>query len=192
MTYTQFVDKYLFMEDCEVAADFTIVLGITLWHRPLMRALELYESGLSGTLILSGGHNAKLSASEASQMYNHAVSLGVDREKMICDLKSTNTRENFENSFSLISKATPAKRLSINVVAINYHMRRALLTAQDVLPKDTRIGKASYPSIHFSRSDWSKSERGIRDVMCELEKIRRYFPAEFPSKMRSIPGNSGS
>lgn len=192
MTHSQFVDDYMFIEDCEVAADFTIVLGITLWHRPLMRALELYERGLSGTLILSGGHNAKLSASEASQMYNHAVSMGVDRAKMLCEVNSTNTRENFENSFRLISKATAGKRLAINVVAINYHMRRALLTAQNVLPKNTRIGAASYPSIYFSRNDWSQSERGIRDVMCELEKIGRYFPAEFPSEMLSMLGNNGS
>ncbi len=92
-------------------------------------------------------------------MYNHAVSLGVDREKILCDFKSTNTRENFENSLDLILRSTATTDL-----AINYHMRRALLTAQHVLPKDTRIGVARYPSIHFSKDEWRQSERGTTDV----------------------------
>ncbi len=41
MAYAQLIDDYLFMKDCEIEADFTVVLGMTLWRRPLMRALEL-------------------------------------------------------------------------------------------------------------------------------------------------------
>ncbi len=41
MAYAQLIDNYLFMKDCEIEADFTVVLGMTLWRRPLMRALEL-------------------------------------------------------------------------------------------------------------------------------------------------------
>jgi uncharacterized SAM-binding protein YcdF (DUF218 family) len=186
MMDTQAIDSYLFVEDREIEADFTIVLGITLWHRPLARALKLYKSGVSGTLILSGGHNAKLSTSEASEMYARAILWGVDDKKILCDRLSTNTHENFLNSFNLISGATGSRHLAINIVAINYHMRRALLTARKVLPEGTLIGTASYPSVFFSDKNWHQCERGRKDVSCELEKIRRYFPAQFPAEMLSF------
>jgi len=180
----------MFPEDQEISADFTIVLGMTLWRRPLTRAFELYRRGLSGRLIFSGGYNPKISGREACKMIGEAKAIGLDSDSIFCECDSSHTRENFENSLCIINNVILDTniKLSVNIVAIAYHIRRAMMTARSVFPEGTRFGTASYPSIHYANALWHESERGRVDVSSELAKIDRYFPGNLPANVPSCLG----
>lgn len=183
------ITEFLFLEDREVEADFTIVLGMTGWSRPLSRALDLYGQGKSGKLIFSGGWNPALQAREAELMAGGARERGVGTDHILCESHSRNTRENFTNSLRIIEETWDRAALSINIVAIEFHIRRALMTAGDVFPSNTMIGIAGYPSKFYTRAEWSSTERGRRDVTAELTKIERYFPGRVPASItRELEG----
>lgn len=168
---------YIFVPDRILKADTTIVLGMSLWQRPLERALDLHRQGLSGRLILCGGHNPKIRAAEALEMYKAAKSFGIPDSDMLVDPDSRNTAENFYNAAALMkASGIDATRSGVNVVAIHFHIRRALLTAQQTLGNDVQLGIATYPSIHYTHLNWHKTVAGRRNVFDEIEKIARYFP----------------
>lgn len=171
---------FLFLEDCEIKSDFTVVLGMTKWERPLARAVSLFNKLLAGTIIFSGGWNAELQRSEAELMAAEAEALGVPRSQFCYDPDSHNTFENFTNSLALIRQTRSVELLSINIVAIGFHTRRALLTAQAVFPPSTSFGIAGYPSVHYANKEWFRTERGKNDVAAEIAKIQRYFPGAVP------------
>jgi uncharacterized SAM-binding protein YcdF (DUF218 family) len=174
------VTDFLFLEDCEIKSDFTVVLGMTLWRRPLARAVFLANKLQAGMFIFSGGWNAELRRNEAELMAAEAEALGVPRTHFCCEPNSRNTLENFTNSLAMIRQTPSAEPLSINIVAIGFHTRRALLTAQAVFPPSTSFGIAGYPSVHYGNKDWFRTERGKSDVAAEVSKIQRYFPGAVP------------
>lgn len=168
---------FIFIPDNVLKADATIVLGMSLWHRPLARALDLYRQGLCGRLVLCGGYNQKIKAVEALEMYREARSTGIPDSDILVDSDSRNTAENFSNAASLIkANGIEADQSVVNVVAIHFHIRRALLTAQEIFGNDIQFGAATYPSVHYSSRTWHETETGRRNVFDEIEKIARYFP----------------
>ncbi|RFC31653.1 MAG: DUF218 domain-containing protein [Candidatus Nitrotoga sp. SPKER] len=172
-TLTQFI----FVPDNVLQADATIVLGMSLWERPLARAIELYRQGLAGKLVLCGGYNLKIDAIEALQMYRKAKSIGIPNSDMLVDPDSSNTAENFSTAALLLqANNIEITRSVVNIVSIHFHSRRALLTAQQVFGKDIQFGIATYPSVHYTSKTWYETETGHRNVCDEIEKITRYFP----------------
>ena len=51
----ELVTRLLFLPDNPVAADATLVLGMSLWQSPLKAAVRLFRGGSAGTLVFSGG-----------------------------------------------------------------------------------------------------------------------------------------
>ena len=182
------LSDFLFLSDAPVDAEVTIVLGMTLWRRPLSRALELHRNGQAGRLLLTGGYNAAIDRVEALAMRDAALAAGVSARDLLVDPRARHTGENFVNCRSLIEAHLPPNpgRRSINVVAIGFHMRRALLTAGQVLGPGPRIGTASYPSVHHTPNDWHLTVRGRADVLGEIRKIARYFPDAVPAGIRRV------
>ena len=174
------VTDFLFLEDCEIKSDFTVVLGMTRWQRPLARAVSLANKLQAGMFVFSGGWNAELRRNEAELMAAEAEALGVPRSQFSCEPDSRNTYENFTNSLAVIRQTRSVESLSINIVAIGFHTRRALLTAQAVFPPGTSFGIAGYPSVHYGHKEWFRTERGRSDVAAEIAKIQRYFPGAVP------------
>lgn len=173
---TDFITKCLFVADAPVEADIAIVLGNTIWTLPAAKAVELYRSGRVTRLLFTGGPNRKLDDREANKMARFALDAGVPAAAILVEPEATNTEHNFVFARQVIETefggAVPA---SVLVVAIHFHIRRAILAARRHLPPDTKIGWVTYPSIHYEATDWSASDKGRSDVMSEIDKIGRYY-----------------
>lgn len=168
---------FLYIKDSELKADATIVLGMTLWQRPLERALMLHRKGLAGRLIFTGGYNKNIGQTEAEAMANAA---NLPEDVFWVEREATNTRENFMRCYDLLKAHGVSEAAKVNIVAISFHMRRALITAQDIFPEGFTFGTASYPSIHYADDEWHLSERGRQDVQAELAKLASYYPGCVP------------
>ena len=168
---------YMFVPDKILKADATLVLGTSLWERPLLRALKLYEQDVAGILVFSGGFNPKIGGAEALAMQARWVSLGLPAERVLLDSASTNTRENMINSKELLAtNGLLFSGMKINIVSINYHMRRAIETFKDVFGDEFLVGVANYPSKYCDRASWFQNEHGQKLILAEALKIRRYLP----------------
>ncbi len=171
------ITEYMFVPDDVLDADATIVLGMTLWHRPLQKATELHRAGVAGTLVLSGGYNPKISAVEALEMRKLWVERGYPEQRLLIDAHAGNTRENMENSRSLLLKHGMLRSgMRINIISINYHMRRAVETFREVFGPGVHLGIANYPSMHCDPLAWFANGQGRDLVIGEALKIRKYFP----------------
>lgn len=171
------VDKItaaLFLNDRVLDSDVGIVLGVTAWQRASARAVELYRSGRVRQLAFTGGPNSVLGESEAGLMADFAIDAGVPRPAVLVEPRARNTAENFAFSRALV-EANGKKLDSIMLVAIGYHLRRALIAAREHLPETIEIGWVTYPSLKYSAQNWHQSEAGRRDVASELDKIQTYY-----------------
>jgi uncharacterized SAM-binding protein YcdF (DUF218 family) len=171
----------VFVADRIFAADVAVVCGITTWNRPVEQAIELYRSGAAKRLLFTGGYNRKIDAIEAVSMADAAAHAGIPASAILIEDQATNTSENLAFSRRLLETAGGLNTVaSVLLVAIEYHMRRVLMTAERMLPARIALGTAAYPSVFYTSADWHGSERGRRDVASEIEKIRLYLDPAWP------------
>jgi len=171
------ITDYMFLPDCPVAADATIVLGQTLWHRPFQKSVEIYKAGAAGKIIFTGGFNPKLGSCEALRMRRTWGKLGYSANDVLTDIAATNTLENMQNARALMSGDLLLKDCkAINIITINYHMRRAVETLKHVFADASiQIGIVNYPSRYCGPDTWFADQTGRTLVMSELAKIRKYL-----------------
>jgi hypothetical protein len=168
---------YMFLPDTELHADCTIVLGMTLFHRPVSRVVELHDRGMTGVIVFSGGYNHRLQSLEADQMLALWRRLGRPDAAVEIEAESTNTRENMVGVKNLLEQRGLLPEIrSINIVTISYHMRRALETFRDIFGEALAVGTASYPSQYCPPQGWADDIRGRDLVLAEYGKIHRYLP----------------
>lgn len=181
------ITDFMFVPEVPLPADATIVFGMTLWHRPIEKAVSMYREGRAGRLVLTGGHNPAIGAVEAIEMWRKARELGVPDSDLLLEPKATNTRENIVNTHALLrSDGQSPQALRINLVTINYHVKRVLLTFDDVCGAGHRLGVASYPSRYCPPDAWFRTEQGRRNVLGELAKIAAYLPDRVPEPLRQV------
>ena len=109
-------------------------------------------------------------------MADAAVGAGIPASAILIEDQATNTSENLAFARRLLEKAGGLDKVtSVLLVAIEYHMRRVLMTAERMMPDRIALGTAAYPSAFYTSADWHGSERGRRDVASEIEKIRLYL-----------------
>lgn len=179
--------EYFFFNQPTVHADYTIVLGMNLWQRPASAAVELYHQGMSGKLILCGGHNNKIGQPEAAAIHEFTLAHGVPSENLLVDTTSLNTYENISNALALLrANAFNTHNITLNIISIHFHARRALLTAEQLFSGAKRMNAVTYPSIHYQASDWYESETGIINVFSELNKLIEYFPEKIPASILEL------
>lgn len=179
------ITELIFVQDNPVQADFTIVLGMSLWRNPLEAAIRLFHAGKAGRLVFTGGYNGQIGRPEADAMAEEAVARGIPAQMVMCENRARNTRENVELSWNMI-KAQQTPVSAVNIIAIHYHAPRAVRTARAALPDTVRLGHASYPSAYFSPVDWHACERGRQDVFSELAKLHAYHPEAVPAGLRGL------
>lgn len=118
--------------------DYVIVLGAGLRHgrtvSPLLAArvdrakkfrdLQLQKTGRAPVLVMSGGQGADEKVPEAQAMMEYAVSLGVPRDQILMEDRSTTTLENmrFSKQIVLDHHLDPAKGV---FATSDYHTYRA-------------------------------------------------------------------
>jgi len=172
----QSIGKDVFVPDRVFPAEIAIVFGMTTWRRPVARAVQLYQAGLAKRLLFTGGFNARIGAVEASEMAREALACGVPAADILIEDRAANTSENLALARDCIEGSLGLQSVAaVLLVAIHYHMRRVLMTAERTLPPGIALGTAAYPSIHYTDQDWHLSARGRRDVASEIEKIRLYL-----------------
>ena len=172
-----------FVPDNIFPADLAIVFGMTTWHRPVECAVNLYRAGTVRRLLFTGGFNRRIAAVEASEMAREALRSGVPAAAILVEDRASNTAENLIFSRRLIEKTVGLGAIgSILLVAISFHMRRVLMSAQRTFPPQIALGTASYPSVAYSDRDWFRSERGRRDVASEIQKIQFYLDPAWPDE----------
>lgn len=118
-------------------ADAAIVLGAGVWRErpsPVLRerinhAVALYEQGVVGRLIFTGGIGRNDVSSEAAVAARYAQERGVPAAVILLEETSTNTYENLVNAADV---AEAAGLESFLIVSTPFHMKRALALAGDV------------------------------------------------------------
>jgi len=179
--------EFFFFNQPTVHADYSIVLGMNLWQRPISTAIALYHQGISGKLILCGGFNATIQQEEATAMQQFAIENGIPTQDLMLDKTSLNTYENIANAFSLLKMHQgDVDDISLNIISIHFHARRALFTAEQLFPNARLISAVTYPSIHYTAFNWHQSETGIMNVFSELDKLIRYFPDNIPESLSEL------
>ena len=169
--------EYMFVPDNILKANVTIVLGQTLWKRPLEKAAELYQAKLAGTLVFTGGYNKKIGGFEALEMENSwANRFGLPLDNVLIESTSTNTMENMSNTKLLLEElGLLGGCLNINIVTINYHMRRAIETCRVVFGSAHYVGAVNYPSQYCDSKSWYQNSQGEKLILTESDKIRKYL-----------------
>ncbi|MBR7800330.1 YdcF family protein [Undibacterium fentianense] len=181
------VNRFMFVPSQVLNADATIVFGMSLWQRPAQMASNLYHRSTSGKLVLSGGYNHKIDMHEANAMYQVLLAADVPKQDILLDLEARNTRENIQNAKRILEDSEMYKSdLILNIVAINFHVRRILLTLEEEFGRDISVGIASYPSIYCAPETWHVSEQGQANMLGELNKIRRYVRSDLPKMLAEI------
>lgn len=150
-----------------------IVMGTNIPKRPAAHALELYRRHPQ-TMVLTGGWNSKLQATEAQLMYEYLTKAGVSESHLLPESEAKHTQDNLKFSLALLNKFDLLSD-SIQIVTINYHSRRALLCAQEIAPEIT-WGIQPYSSVHFTHPAWHQNSHACHLILSELTKIATYIP----------------
>jgi uncharacterized SAM-binding protein YcdF (DUF218 family) len=142
-------------------ADCIIVLG-SHDTRVAERGAEVFLAGWAPLLVFSGHLGALTSAmwsrSEAEVFAEIAVDLGVPRDRILLESRSTNTGENVDFSRRLLAERdlTPRKAIAVQKP---YMERRTLATFQqrwpelEVVVTSPRIAFDAYPTADIRKDD---------------------------------------
>ncbi|MBQ9540749.1 YdcF family protein [Ruminococcus sp.] len=161
------------------AADLIMVLGSRkACEYRVPEAVRLYKSGRAPMMLFSGGKVQKTALGEIAEwlsMETAAISLGVSERDILLEKCSMNTAENFSCSENLLRKVLPDGGRII-LVTTAYHMRRALLTAEKILPQYEFIS-CPVQKGSATKENWYKTDKGRRTVLDEWGKLRYYIRA---------------
>ena len=128
---------YIYAEmDEKRAADTAIILGAAadesgpspVYPEGINHAIELYNDGYVGKLIMTGGTGEGNTHSDAYIAKQYAVSQGIPDGDILTEDTSTITQENLENSKLIMDENGFDTAI---IVSDPLHMRRAMLLARD-------------------------------------------------------------
>lgn len=122
------------LKSTDAAAENVLVLGQALengiptadLHHRLNTAEDYLRAHPESRLILTGGNPDPDGHTEADVMHSLLTIRGIPENRMIEEDKAATTEENFRNAAQLIDPSEPAI-----LVTSNYHMHRAMMTAED-------------------------------------------------------------
>ena len=175
----QEITDYIFLDDGEQKGDIAFVFGTWNSHKEsVQKAADIYKKGLVPKIILSGGFNEQYEVVEADEMLKELITLGIPRECVLIENRSTNTLENVLFSIETIEEKMGLKNIkSIVAIVKNYHARRALMTLKKHLPETIKLFSAPYFSAHyaFTKNNWFETDAGKEKVLEEVRKIDSYL-----------------
>lgn len=104
-------------------------------------ACKYLRKNKKAVAVLSGGKGEGENISEAECMYDLMIQMGIDKERLYIEDKSTNTNENIEYSLEIIKKNNLSE--SIAIATSDYHLKRATMIAEKNGIKDAKRISAS-------------------------------------------------
>lgn len=155
--------NYLHLGEKIEKCDCILGLGCYDLHIP-EKCVQLYKEGYADLIIFTGGLGK--STSEAETFRDIAINLGVPKEKILVENKSTNTGDNFRFTKKLIAE----QNLSIHsflIVQKPYMERRAYAAFKAILPDEKCV--VTSPDISFE--DYFKEYEKINGNTKELLSI---------------------
>ncbi len=135
----------------------------------LKQAVDLYRSGFAPALILSSGY--VYSFKEAEVMRALAIDQGVPADRIVLELRATNTRENVTYTTEILRARNWR---TILLVSSPYHMRRADLVWQNLAP-DVAVIPVPPPQAQFYDHTIGASVEQVRGILQEYAAIAVYW-----------------
>lgn len=114
-------------------ADYAIVLGANvktdgtasrIMRQRLKAAVEFMEKNPQAMVILSWGKGTDEPTTEASCMYKTIVDMGADRDRLLLEENSFDTRDNLMFSWDIIESRGGTEK-AVAVITSEFHQRRA-------------------------------------------------------------------
>jgi uncharacterized SAM-binding protein YcdF (DUF218 family) len=157
-------------------ADLIFVFG-TRFPEPAYRAVELFKSGISDLIVLTGGINRINGVNEAQAHQTILREGGVPKNCMICETESTNTLENVTFALPRINQRLNITKFThILIVAKWMNSRRALMTLKRHLPAGIQYSVTTYEVEEVGRSNWHLlDEKRVHSVLKNWERIPVYL-----------------
>jgi uncharacterized SAM-binding protein YcdF (DUF218 family) len=145
------------------------------------RAAEVFLQGWAPLLIFSGGLGGITrqfwTEPEADLFANRATALGVDRDSILIENRSTNTGENVLFTKRLLAERGLDPR-SFILIQKPYMERRAYATFRKVWPEKSVIVTSPRASLDDYLRHYANDALSIDDVICimvgDLQRIRLY------------------
>lgn len=166
------------VEDTGEQADCIIVLGsrkATKYRVPV--AVKAYQSGRADRIMFCGGALRDFPGeenTEAEQMYQKALELGVPGEHIILENTSKNTIENFLCAMVELQRAFWLNRVNkVLLVTTTYHMRRSLMIARYLFPAHIKVIPCPADDTNTTRDTWRNSEKGMERARTEALNLVR-------------------
>ena len=159
----------LVLRDPPTRTDAALVFGGDPGYERTEHAVRLYKKGLVSRLVLCGGEPGP--GDHALSLMARAVELGVPRESLLLETKSTSTRETAQFASPLLRQHDIN---SLTLVTSPYHQRRAFLAMRRQL--DGVVTLVNSPSdSRWTPHGWWRSWWSFRIVFSEYGKMFYYF-----------------
>lgn len=149
-------------------AEYALVLGarsldsgpLPVFQGRIDYALELYRQGKVKKILFTGGPNFPEKISQAEIAKRYAVERGIPEGDILLEPLSMRTLENFREAV----KVLPEPQASVLVVTDPFHLKRAMLMAEDV---GMKAEAAPVPQT-LVRSRWSRFKFLTRETFAYI------------------------
>lgn len=189
--YREFIKetgKFIFAEDQPEEADIIFVPG-NGYSQMAERAAELYKAKYAPVVLPSGRYSISmgkfggvLTGQERYQgdyqtewefLRDVLIRNGVSEDAVLREDQATFTWENAKFSRKVTDQAGMDIKKAI-ICCKNYHARRAVMYYQRAYP-DTEFRVCPCCVDGITRDNWTESEKGIREVLAEVNRIVTQF-----------------
>lgn len=152
---------------------YALLFGSRHAQPPLVaRTALLYRMGYFETLIISGGRTQGGGFSEAEELADQLVEVGLDRRAIILEMASSNTKENIQFSRALMRGAGIDRLLLIGKI---YAKRRYVMTLRRHWPEVTQVACTAVNYFGVSRASWWTHAELRGRILSERRKIEAYL-----------------
>ena len=161
--------KYLYCKDELKPADVIVVIPDSETGYSVEYGVKLFKEGWArkDRMILSGG-NITWKYTWASLMQEQALSLGVPRNAILLEEKSTSTKENAIFTKDILKRHGYT---SLILVTSAYHSKRANKIFKKIMGNEIKVLSAPSEESGFRFEDWWKRERDRKAVLIEFFKF---------------------
>jgi len=173
----QIIWDYMAINDTPVHSNIIVAFGSTD-IRTAQRAAELYLEGYAPKIVMSGGHGRFTQANEQSEAERYrdaAVQLGVPKDDILIENKSSNSGENIQFTYELLRDNHIAPEV-ITLVQKPYMQRRAYATFIKQWPGKDVIVRVTSPQLSFEeyQDDYYTRDYVTNVIVGDLQRIKEY------------------
>lgn len=150
-------------------------------------AYALWQDGMFGRLLVSGGCTRGWAQSEAEVIAERLVRLGMPESVMLLETAATNTGENVRFGLARLAQTIDiASVRSVVVIGKACSTRRYLMTLQRHWPGlSMSVCPVNYFGVPVER--WHEDEEFRARVLGEFDKIPRYLEQGFLHEVAGCP-----